>query len=86
MSARRMFVAVVRKQVLLGEAAHPVFHVAVDDFSVVGFVAVERFNLFALFFIFTKNCFSELLLFDMNSQLRSEERRVGKECRSRWSP
>ena len=36
-----MFVAVVGKQVLLGEAAHPVFHVAVDDFGVVGFVAVE---------------------------------------------
>ena len=23
---------------------------------------------------------------DINKQLRSEERRVGKECRSRWSP
>ena len=25
-------------------------------------------------------------LFERNTQLRSEERRVGKECRSRWSP
>ena len=23
---------------------------------------------------------------DVSSELRSEERRVGKECRSRWSP
>ena len=26
------------------------------------------------------------VIFDDNSVLRSEERRVGKECRSRWSP
>ena len=24
--------------------------------------------------------------YSIDSQLRSEERRVGKECRSRWSP
>ena len=29
---------------------------------------------------------SILLLFGSNTVLRSEERRVGKECRSRWSP
>ena len=28
------------------------------------FVCFSGFNLFALFFIFTKNCFSELLLFE----------------------
>ena len=28
----------------------------------------------------------ERMLFPMAKQLRSEERRVGKECRSRWSP
>src|SRR3712207_8080134 len=28
----------------------------------------------------------ELLVFDHPSPRRSEERRVGKECRSRWSP
>ena len=28
----------------------------------------------------------DLLLGDAGAQLRSEERRVGKECRSRWSP
>ena len=27
-----------------------------------------------------------MLLSFVNTQLRSEERRVGKECRSRWSP
>ena len=27
-----------------------------------------------------------LNLFPSNSAIRSEERRVGKECRSRWSP
>ena len=27
-----------------------------------------------------------MLSFPLNDQLRSEERRVGKECRSRWSP
>ena len=26
------------------------------------------------------------LVFDVDGVLRSEERRVGKECRSRWSP
>ena len=26
------------------------------------------------------------ILFDVDNTLRSEERRVGKECRSRWSP
>ena len=25
-------------------------------------------------------------LFNVNNEQRSEERRVGKECRSRWSP
>src|SRR5256885_12087419 len=29
---------------------------------------------------------SELALAEVRSALRSEERRVGKECRSRWSP
>ena len=29
---------------------------------------------------------SLLMLSTNNSELRSEERRVGKECRSRWSP
>ena len=29
---------------------------------------------------------SVITYFVMISQLRSEERRVGKECRSRWSP
>ena len=34
------------------------------------------------------NAFSEVLLLkDYNDvRIRSEERRVGKECRSRWSP
>ena len=30
--------------------------------------------------------FIELSLFDPADRTRSEERRVGKECRSRWSP
>ena len=36
-----MFVAVVGKQVLVGEAAYPVFDIAVDDFRIVFFVAVQ---------------------------------------------
>ena len=28
----------------------------------------------------------KLLIIEDNQELRSEERRVGKECRSRWSP
>ena len=28
----------------------------------------------------------EILYFQDNKEIRSEERRVGKECRSRWSP
>ena len=31
-------------------------------------------------------CFSRFLMFPCVAVLRSEERRVGKECRSRWSP
>ena len=34
--------------------------------------------------ILTCNCFA--ILVDETSDTRSEERRVGKECRSRWSP
>ena len=30
--------------------------------------------------------YTELVSADGNSKVRSEERRVGKECRSRWSP
>src|ERR1035437_11001784 len=29
---------------------------------------------------------SEMATFTVDNELRSEERRVGKECRSRWSP
>ena len=29
---------------------------------------------------------SNLIIFDADTVTRSEERRVGKECRSRWSP
>ena len=29
---------------------------------------------------------SDVTLLDLNGDPRSEERRVGKECRSRWSP
>ena len=28
----------------------------------------------------------DVVLLEPNGELRSEERRVGKECRSRWSP
>ena len=33
-----------------------------------------------------KGAVSALDLKDLKCQVRSEERRVGKECRSRWSP
>ena len=32
------------------------------------------------------NFFVEFFLYDAQADMRSEERRVGKECRSRWSP
>jgi len=35
---------------------------------------------------FTVPDISESQVFTGNQSLRSEERRVGKECRSRWSP
>ena len=35
--------------------------------------------------IMTSLCFLAVVIFGLFS-LRSEERRVGKECRSRWSP
>ena len=35
---------------------------------------------------FTLTCMSSLYVLDINPLLGSEERRVGKECRSRWSP
>ena len=42
---------------------------------------------------FTRNVFNRLVAFltrrgvsVLGSRVRSEERRVGKECRSRWSP
>ena len=39
------------------------------------------------FFISLRNqADSSLVLFDTPQTTRSEERRVGKECRSRWSP
>src|SRR3989449_5760930 len=38
-----------------------------------------------LFTIFSSGCQSLPYMF-MTAQMRSEERRVGKECRSRWSP
>src|SRR5690606_41189619 len=40
---------------------------------------LPRFRLLA-------NRFGNLLVKLVSEQLRSEERRVGKECRSRWSP
>ena len=36
--------------------------------------------------IASENYVSRAVLIAQGSQLRSEERRVGKECRSRWSP
>ena len=33
-----------------------------------------------------RNCIEYVLRQDKTGKLRSEERRVGKECRSRWSP
>ena len=36
--------------------------------------------------LFVKNYDPEKIKFDKPKNIRSEERRVGKECRSRWSP
>ena len=33
-----------------------------------------------------KSCSTSLVIREMQTKTRSEERRVGKECRSRWSP
>ena len=39
------------------------------------------------FYVFLFACFIEVMqYFQLVETLRSEERRVGKECRSRWSP
>ena len=42
--------------------------------------------LFALAFCPTSGVFYFGMLIPMSATARSEERRVGKECRSRWSP
>ena len=31
-------------------------------------------------------CYEQYVITDPEAKTRSEERRVGKECRSRWSP
>ena len=45
-------------------------------------------NLFKLFLFFIKHRDSVIRSLNISADviLRSEERRVGKECRSRWSP
>ena len=44
---------------------------------------VDKVSLFMVLKVNQKDEFKSLI---QNSYLRSEERRVGKECRSRWSP
>ena len=49
------------------------------SFILAGLLAIAGYLVGASFGIFRSNIFLE-------SAARSEERRVGKECRSRWSP
>ena len=44
------------------------------------------YKLFSLSAIYGVSYSHLLLLYGVDTQKRSEERRVGKECRSRWSP
>ena len=49
------------------------------------FVDMSCIKVFSYFI--NSKCYSQCIKkADMSKQLRSEERRVGKECRSRWSP
>src|SRR3712207_9562413 len=51
-----------------------------------GEVSALPLLLFAIIFLWTPPHFWALSLFVRSDYARSEERRVGKECRSRWSP
>ena len=55
--------------------------------SGMGKYVVKRIVLmFFTFFIISTICFMLVRLLPRELPTRSEERRVGKECRSRWSP
>ena len=59
------------------------------DFVVGGVANDKVFNTVELFFdglIDKTEAINRLRYEKPNQQMRSEERRVGKECRSRWSP
>src|SRR5438034_4394875 len=57
---------------------------ALIELDAVGFARCQKAHYFAVhqFYFFQVQYHSPCQAFDM----RSEERRVGKECRSRWSP
>ena len=52
---------------------------AVDDFN----IKIEKGSLYGLI---GPNGAGKTTVFNLLTGVRSEERRVGKECRSRWSP
>ena len=78
------------------DTEHTVFGIenptVVDSFLTTVFFSLESFLSVALFFPYFLPFLSTLfhltpiLLMDIPLTIRSEERRVGKECRSRWSP
>ena len=51
------------------------FHLSFENFDVISMVSMR-----------VPSPFSKMDIFGTSTSVRSEERRVGKECRSRWSP
>ena len=48
--------------------------------------STSRCSISSLIFLFLQHMVCNLLIDNLSCRSRSEERRVGKECRSRWSP
>ena len=59
-------------------------HIAVPNINTAALQQLQG-QIFGFFDVISGGAFKRFSIFAM-SLLRSEERRVGKECRSRWSP
>ena len=56
------------------------------EFVLIGVAVLVAYALIALFLIYAERKICGFFQCRLGPNRRSEERRVGKECRSRWSP